>query len=191
MRFKLFFEAFKDIGKLTPQELMRGQSLKPGDNNFTKVDGRVYYQAVTKIRQNDIARGDEAKGLDTLTVYGVLDYKKMKCYLGKNNSSGYCIKGNGELVSVFSSRGKSGKALMEDAIKNGANKLDCFAIRENGKISGDLYSYYTRFGFKIDKSMNSGTPGESYSIQNGVSSYVDDKEVVHPEDPRVVIFMKR
>jgi hypothetical protein len=117
----------------------------------------------------------------------------MKCYLGVNNSSGYAIAHRDELVSVFSSQGSSGHAIVKDAINNGAKRLDCFAIRNNktGNISGDLYRLYSMNGFKIDKSMNSGTPGEPYAIVNGVSDYVDDNGNVHPEDPRVVIFMKR
>jgi hypothetical protein len=39
--------------------------------------------------------------------------------------------------------------------------------------------------------MNDGEPGQAYAIQKGVSDYVDDNEKVYPNDPRVVIFMKR
>lgn len=81
---------------------------------------------------------------------------------------------------------------MSDAVNRGASHLDCFATRnKNGTIEGALYSLYTRHGFKINKSLNSGTPGEPYSIINGVSSFVDSNGVVHEDDPRVVIFMKR
>lgn len=115
----------------------------------------------------------------------------MECYIGENNSSGYAIKDHDELVSVFSSQNASGDAIVQDAIKNGATHLDCFAIRDaNGNISGNLYTLYSRNGFKIDKNKNEGKPGEPFSIEQGVSSYVDDKGVVHPNDPRVVIFMK-
>lgn len=193
-RIDRILEAFKDLGKLSPEELKKGQKLDPKDKwNFRKVSGRVFHKAITRIRQNDIARGDKAKGLNTLTIYSVKDYQKMNCYLGKNNSSGYCIAHGDELVSVFSSQGSSGDALMKSAISNGAKRLDCFAIRkpETGKISGDLYKLYKRHGFEIDRSKNEGEPGEPYSIVNGVSSYVDDDGNVYPDDPRVVIFMKR
>lgn len=192
-RINAILEAFKDIGKLSPEQLMKGQKLDPkSTDNFKPVTGRVFYQAIMKIRNNDIARGDKAKGLDTLTVYSVSDYKKMKCYLGKNNSSGYCINGN-ELVSVFSSQQSSGKALMKSAVENGAERLNCFALRNNktGQISGDLYKLYSRFAFKIDKNKNIGRTGESYSIVNGISDYVDEYGNVHPEDERVIIFMRR
>ena len=53
-----------------------------------------------------------------------------------------------------------------------------------------MFRLYSGFGFKIDKSMNIGKKGEPYSIIKGVSDYVDENEKVHPEDERVVIFMK-
>ena len=193
-RIDSILEAFKDIGKLSAKELMKGQRLDPNnDGNFELVTGRVFHQAVSQIRVNDIARGDNAKGLDTLTVYKVSEYKKMKCYLGKNNSSGYCISHRNELVSVFSSQQSSGKAIMKSALENGAKRLDCFALQNpiTNNISGNLYNLYSRFKFKIDKQKNEGKPDDPYSIVNGVSNYVDDRGVVHPNDERVVIFMKR
>lgn len=188
--YEILSEDFKDIGKLSPEELKRGQKLSPGEDNFKQVDARLFYKAVTRIRDNDIARGDAARGLDTLTIYKPNEYADMACYLGNNNSSGYALHGD-ELVSVFSTQGSSGNAIVADAIKNGARRLDCFATRnKDGSIEGALYTLYSRHGFKIDKSMNSGEPGEPYSIQNGVSSFVDDDGNVHHDDPRVVIFMK-
>ena len=132
MRFKSFLsklsEEFKDIGKLSPEKLKRGLPMVTGQENFIKVTGRVYHQAINRIRQNDIAKLNKnlpSKGLNSLHVYDVKDYMKMNCFLGKNNSSGYCIKPDGELVSVFSSQGSSGNALMDSAVKNGAKYLDC------------------------------------------------------------------
>jgi len=170
-----------------------GQRLSQEDNgNFQEVPGRLFAQAVSRIKQNDLARGDAAKGLDTLHVYPVEDYNGMSCFIGKNNSSGYAIAHGDELVSVFSSQGSTGSAIMKDAIQNGAKRLDCFAIRnEDGSIEGGLYTLYSRHGFSIDVGMNSGEPGQAYAIQKGVSDYVDDSENVHPNDPRVVIFMKK
>lgn len=188
-------EAFKDIGKLSPEQLKKGQYLNPNEkDNFTLVDGRVFHQAIGKIKQNDIARGNQglpSKGLKTLSVYGPAEYNKMKCYLGKNNSSGYCIAHKDELVSVFSSQKASGDAIMLDAVKNGARRLDCYAFRREGKIEGPLYKLYTKYGFKVDTSMNSGKKGEPYAIVKGVSDYVNDSGGVEPDNPQVVIFMKR
>ena len=187
MTFRELAEKFSDIGKLSKEELQKGQRISEDD--FKEVQPRVFCKAISKIKQNDIAKKDQGKGLDTLTVYSVKEYSDMKCFLGDNNSSGYALHGN-ELVSVFSTQGSSGSGIVKNAIKNGAKRLDCFATRINNKISGQLYSLYSRNGFKIDTKMNSGKTGEPYSIQNGVSSYVNDNEVVHEDDERVVIFMK-
>lgn len=188
-------ETFAQMGKLSPEELMKGQYLDPSDkDNFKQVTGRFFFQTIIKIRNNDISkidRGLKPKGLKSLSIYKVQDYTKMKCYLGKNNSSGYCIAHGNELVSVFSSQKSSIDAIMKNAIIHGARKLDCFAIRKGGKISGQLHKIYTKFGFKIDKSMNDGYPGEVFAIVNGVSDYVNDQGNVEPENPQVVIFMKR
>jgi len=190
----LVTEEFKDIGKLPPEKLTRGQYLNPNDkDNFVRVSGRVFYMAIKKIKENDIAKANKglpSKGLETLSFYNAGEYDKMKCFLGRNNSSGYVID-NGTLKSVFSSQKSSGDAIMVDAIKNGAKKLDCYVFRNNGNIEGPLYRLYTKHGFRIDTSYNDGTPGEPYAVVNGVSDYVNAKEQVEPDNPKVVVFMKR
>ena len=193
-KIELILDAFKDIGKLTAAQLMKGQKLYPEEpGNFREVTGRIFHQAINQIRKNDIERlnkGLPSKGLKSLSVYDVKGYMDMKCFLGINNSSGYCIHG-GELVSVFSSQKASADAIMKDAIKNGAKRLDCYVLRIKGKISGPLYKLYTKYGFKIDKSMKSGKPGEPYAIVNGISDFVNDRGEVEPDNPQVVVFMKR
>jgi len=188
MTFKELFEKFTDIGKLSDEELEKGQRLEKG-SVFTKVSGTVFFKAISKIKKNDIARKENAKGLDTLTVYSRGAYNKMDCYLGKNNSSGYAIKKR-DLVSVFSSQKSSGSAIVQSAITNGARTLDCYAEYRNEKLSGDLYSLYSRNGFKVDTTMNTGEIGTPYTIQKGISRYVNDKEEVEIDNPVVVIFMK-
>lgn len=183
-------EKFTDLGKLSDRELKKGQKLHGDSDDFNEVDSRVFLKAITKIKSNDMAKGEKAKGMASLSIYKAREYSKMRCFLGKNNSSGYAIK-DGDLVSVFSTQGSSAKSLMTHAISNGAKTLDCFAIRDSdGVIDGVLYNLYSKFGFKIDKSMNVGLKGKAYSIIKGVSDFVDDNDVVHPEDERVVIFMK-
>ena len=186
-------ELFKDMGRLTDKELQKGKSIgKLSTDRFNEVSGRVFYKIISKIKTNDLAKGDDAKGLDTLSVYSVNEYNKMSCYIGDNNSSGYALSDkNTELVSVFSSQQSSGSAIVQDAIRNGAKHLDCFATRERGKITGQLYSLYSRNGFKIDTSMNSGKVGEPYTIVKGVSDFVNDDGEVEPNNPNVVVFMKK
>lgn len=196
--YDFFLEKFSDLGKLSPEQLRKGQRLNPQDSdNFQQVSGRVFYQALTNITKNDEFRRTVNPKFfknikNNLSVYPVSDYQRMKCFLGKNNSSGFCIKDGDELVSVFSSQESSGNALVQESIREGATRLDCFATQdENGQIKDEgLYRLYSRNGFVIDKSMNHGNKGEAYSIQNGVSYYVDNQGNVDPTNPTVVIFMK-
>jgi len=197
--FKEFLlEVFSDLGKLSPEELTKGQRLEvEDDGNFNEVDGRVFKQALTQIRYNDIAKMDKGlpyRGLVSLSVYGVKDYNNMACYLGINNSSGYAIAGGNELVSVFSTSGSSGRAIVGDAIKNGVTHLDCFAEMnpKSGKFAGKLFGLYSSMGFKVDTNMNHG--GE-YPVKNGISVvYQENGEPEYstdnPDNVNVVIYMK-
>jgi hypothetical protein len=191
---QFFYEAFSDLGRLSPEQLRKGYRLNPSDqDNFKQVEGRVFHNVLNAIMKNDFTRGEKSKKLkENLTLYSVKDYLQMKCFLGKNNSSGFCIKDGDELVSVFSSLDSSGNAAVKKAIEEGAKRLDCFATQdENGNILNDgLYKLYSRHGFKIDTALNIGQPNEPYSIQNGISYFVDDDGNVDPTNSTVVIFMK-
>ena len=196
--FKEFFdEAYKDLGKLSPEQLRKGFRLIPDEkDNFQQVDGRVFYNALVNFMHNDAVRENSDpiffKNIrNNLTIYSVSDYKKMKCFLGKNNSSGFAIKDGNELVSVVSTLEASGNAVVQEAIKQGATRLDCFAKQDSkGNVVDDgLYKLYKRSGFIIDKSKNDGILGEPYSVQNGISYYVDDSGKVDPTNSTIVIFM--
>lgn len=191
--YQFFIEKYTDLGKLSPEQLQKGQRLDPNsEDNFKEIDGRIFHRILMKIMNSDLGRKVPKNIKDNLTLYPVEDYMKMKCFIGKNNSSGFCIKDGDELVSVFSSQGSSGNALVQEAIKQGARRLDCFAEQdgEGGIVDKELYRLYSRNGFVIDKSLNSGNKGEAYSIQNGISYFVDEAGNVDPQNPKVVIFMK-
>lgn len=192
MRLLDIFEAFTDIGKLSDEFLSKGFSLSPEDeDNFVEVPGRIFRQVIVKLGRFDGLK-ESPRGLNTLSVYSVREYEQMQCFLGKNNTAGYCIKDGDELVSVFSTAGSSGNAIVADAVRRGVNRLDCFAKRApDGTIYGPLVKLYERYGFRVDTTMNSGTPGEAYAIVRGVSSYVNDAGEVEPENPNVVVFMRR
>jgi phage gpG-like protein len=188
-------EAFTDLGKLSPEELLKGQPLDPAnEDNFAEVEARVFHTAISKLRANDFAKlnaGLPSKGLHTLETYGIPKYQTMRCFLGRNNSSGFALTKDGGLVSVFSTQRSSGKAIVAAAVEFGATHLDCFALRQDGEIVGPLYRLYASAGFRIDTSFSDGTPGEAFAVVRGVSDFVDDAGDVHPDDPRVVIFMRR
>ena len=192
MKILNILEKYSDLGKLSPEQLTKGQPLHAADsNNFKQVSGRMFNQIVTRLGKFDGLR-ESPKGLHTLSVYSVEEYNKMQCFIGNNNTSGYAIKDGDELISVFSTAGRSGKAIMADAVKRGVSRLDCFARRDaNGNIVGPLVDLYSLYGFKIDTSMNQGNPDEPYAIVNGVSSFVNDSGQVEPDNPNVVVFMVR
>jgi hypothetical protein len=80
---------------------------------------------------------------DFVHVYELTEYTKMNCFLSFDGKSGYAVKNDGDIVSVFSSVKGRGKDLISHAKKRGGLKLDCF--------DGDLVSFYKSLGFKIEK----------------------------------------
>ena len=66
---------------------------------------------------------------------------KAKCYVSDTGKSGFAIKPNGDIISVFAARDSGeGYATTRNAIKNGGIKLDCF--------DGKLPEFYGKFHFK-------------------------------------------
>jgi hypothetical protein len=185
-------EAFTDIGRTPSWQLQKGYPLEQGDeDNFNQVSGRVFHQILTRLIRADKLR-DTPKGLEDLSVYSVAEYDKMMCFIGKNNTAGYALTRQGELVSVFSTARSAGHAIVADAVRRGAKKLDCFAeIDSSGRVDGLLYRLYSRHGFKIDRSLTTGQVGEPYAIINGISYYVNSRGEVEMDNPTVVVFMKR
>lgn len=197
--YKFFWEAFSDIGKLSPEQLKMGFRLNPEDSEkFKPVDWRNFYKIINGYMKSDDKRADpdhpkhkKFKGIkDNITIYEPKKYAEMECFVGPNNTSGYCIKGGDELVSVFSSEEPSGDALVKSAIKNGARRLDCFADQDgNGGIeSKGLYKLYSRNGFVIDKDKNDDTM--PYPVFNGISYGVDDDGNIDRNSKTVVVYMK-
>lgn len=77
-----------------------------------------------------------------LTDYTANQYDEMGavCYLSDDQKSGYAIKPDGDLISVFSLPGAhQGIHAVKNAIANGAIKLDC--------IGEFLATLYSKFGF--------------------------------------------
>lgn len=83
-----------------------------------------------------------------LTPHSPDDYISMEAelYLSDTKSSGFGIKPDGELISVFSLPGAhEGDYAVEAAIKEGAKYLDCLGVDcEEG-----LKTFYQRHGFKV------------------------------------------
>ena len=68
----------------------------------------------------------------------------MRLFTAENGKSGFALKPDGDIVSVFSSETGSLAGLMKLAIQNGGNKLDCFDTM--------LPKIYKKFGFiEVDR----------------------------------------
>lgn len=79
-----------------------------------------------------------------LTPHSLDDYIKMEAdlYLSDTKSSGFGIKPDGELISVFSLPGaEEGDEAIEAAIKAGAKRLDC--------LGEFLREFYEGHGFEV------------------------------------------
>ena len=54
------------------------------------------------------------------------DYKKMRLFVAENGKSGFALKEDGDIVSVFSQEKRATGCMLELAIAQGGKKLDCF-----------------------------------------------------------------
>lgn len=88
-----------------------------------------------------------------ITPYAEQEYAAFKTFLSPDGKSGFAIKPDGELVNVFSTEKGRGKGLVEDAVKQGASKLDAFNINEK------LPELYKKGGFETYKTEKNWIPG--------------------------------
>ena len=79
-----------------------------------------------------------------VTQYTAEEYEEMgaRCFVSKTGKSGYAIKPDGDIISVYSEVGSGeGRYALNSAITNGGTKLDCF----DGFLSNE---FYPKWGFK-------------------------------------------
>lgn len=78
---------------------------------------------------------------EAVKVYSPEEYAGMRLFVTKDGQSGFALKPDGDIVSVFSAKGAgNGRAVMETAIAAGGKKLDCFATI--------LPDFYAAHGFR-------------------------------------------
>lgn len=127
---------------------------------ITPTSALLFHNALVNAKHN----GRNMEGVD---VYPISKYDDMLCYLSDDGRSGYAIKSDSTLVSVFSTVRGRGDDLISHAVYNGASKLDCFvSVSSDGGFYGPLWKLYTRHGFRLDTSIN--IDGQ-YPVTNGVS----------------------
>lgn len=69
---------------------------------------------------------DQSKFGAAVYVYSTEKYQDMKLFLSESGQSGFALKPDGDIVSVFSMDKGSGRSIMEVAIAAGGKKLDAF-----------------------------------------------------------------
>lgn len=89
--------------------------LAPGD----ATNAQRFADAITTSKQASGAVGA------AVYVYPEADYAGMRLFLAKDGKSGFALKPDGDIVSVFS-QGGAGRAVMELAVSTGGKKLDAF-----------------------------------------------------------------
>ena len=89
-----------------------------------------------------IAKAKQSLGNDGASVELKDDYTDINLYLSEDGESGFGIKPNGDIVSVFSSKKVKGRSahMLEMAISQGGRQLDCFDVY--------LVEIYEAHGFK-------------------------------------------
>lgn len=104
-----------------------------------------------------------------VTMYSAKEYRDMgaKTYLSGSGKTGFAIKPDGEIISVFSTEHK-GEAAMLRAILLGGTKVEAF----DGFLTRE---FYPRFGFKATGSM---AWDEQYAPKGWDSSKDDHPSVV-------------
>ena len=92
--------------------------------------------------KNAIAKAKQSLGDNGASVELKDDYTDINLYLSEDGESGFGIKPNGDIVSVFSSENVKGRSahMLEMAISQGGRQLDCFDIY--------LTKIYETHGFK-------------------------------------------
>ena len=92
--------------------------------------------------KNAISKAKQSLGNNGASVELKDDYTDINLYLSEDGESGFGIKPNGDIVSVFSNSKEKGRSsyMLEMAISQGGRQLDCFDIY--------LTKIYETHGFK-------------------------------------------
>lgn len=118
-----------------------GRTRAGGGPVFRRVGADRFSAAITSAR--GVVKSNGRRVGETVYQYPNDEYSKMSTYLSRDGLTGYAIKPDGDLVSVFNvgARGR-GTSAVRSAVQRGATHLDAFD--ESGRLP-DLYS---KFGFR-------------------------------------------
>lgn len=114
-------------------------SLARNRNVTRQVNPEAFSEAV---RRAAPMRKGEMQISDMLTMYRPEEYALMRTFLSPDEMSGYALKDGDELVSVFSAAPGRGRQITEEAVLEGARRLDNF------DVEGKLPQLYGGAGFR-------------------------------------------
>ncbi|RLF65134.1 MAG: hypothetical protein DRN30_04560, partial [Thermoplasmata archaeon] len=112
---------------------------------YNQVNSNLFHSKVSEAISTRKRVGSE------LDAYDKSDYENMNTFLHQDGKSGYAVKADGELVSVFSSEKGRGHGLMEHALSQGA--------AHGNATDGYLTSFYEKHGAKEYKRDANWEPG--------------------------------
>lgn len=113
---------------------------------FAEVTQRAYAEAFGTAREESALVREATSPVEDVTA------QEAAYYLSQDVRSGFVVRHSGELVGVFSLERGRGNALVDAAVKAGADTLDCF--------DGYLPTLYARHGFVVTEQVPNWTPGE-------------------------------
>jgi hypothetical protein len=120
-----------------PPPLATPTTTAPSPTKFVRTyDPAAFHAAIGKAKQGKFGPAVEQKSLE--------DYSgDMMMFLSEDGKSGFAVKPDGDLVSVFSTEKGRLKDIMDKGKLAGASKLDAFDLAEQ-----PLPSIYSKYGFK-------------------------------------------
>lgn len=119
---------------------------------YNRVDPKGFTRALSAILTHEPGeRADKIRAALDGEATNVHNYTDAKTFLADDRLSGYAVREDGDLVSVWSAVKGRGDELVESALENGATRLDCF--------DGYLPTFYARHGFYIVHREANWTPG--------------------------------
>ena len=131
--------SFGQKGYWQPTENFKGAVNAPLSFNEyapNRENANRFYQAMSDFKKKAGAKGEQ------VYLYSPEEYASMRSFLTDDNKTGFAIKNDGDIVSVFNGSGikGAGDSIMEAATSAGGTKLDAFDTFLPGE--------YSRHGFK-------------------------------------------
>ena len=105
-----------------------------------------------------------------IAVYTPEEYKGYgaRVFMSNDKQSGFAVKADGDLITVFSLAKGRGKQLVLEAVKAGATKLDCY--------DGHLAKLYGAAGFEVKERL---TWDDQYKPKNWDTTRFDNPDVLY------------